>query len=82
MLQKKNLYNGDFQQVTMVFRIGSLIFHLISSEISIIVVNNLPKISRNFGSGTDDNDTKFGARLDPIGILNLEKGSQLSKSEK
>jgi len=34
MLQKKNLYNGDFQNITMVFRTGSLIVRLISDEIT------------------------------------------------
>ena len=68
MLQKKNLYNGDFQNITMVFRIGSLIVQLISDEISqlLLLTIDLPKISGNFGSGTDDNDAKFGAQLDPI----------------
>lgn len=65
MLQQNNLYKGDFQSITMVFRIGSLIIHLISDEMSIpriisIVINNFPRISGNFGSGADDNDAKFG----------------------
>ena len=68
MLQQKNLYKGDFQSITMVFRIGSLIIHLISDEIGTmsipriisIVVNNFPRISGNFGSGADDNDAKIG----------------------